>query len=428
MKKHVKIISLVLAFAMALSMCACTSKPSGSGIVKNDAQSKPESPYGVEPEPVPTTTDPTDPTDPQVTATPTPTTTPATDLASRDPIELSVSDLMYISSLCIGLTPSQATELLTSVYGIGDYTVYDGDTVPNGEPVERFLRNLSRDIVVDGVTFKSIGMYCNDDGLVFDLNYSARVTAIFDTNEAVDSEGAYNKLYPVFCNNYGDPSDDYNATWIDFDESGNDGWRYADGLWVSIFWGKSCNSVRGNDQFVIGIESDDPSSLKPVDMTESKDVFFGDAYKLMQSVTVGINLKTAENMITDTFGVNLGTPKEESDGDTKTYTYNVETFIEGYRFDQIELMVRNDNTVYYIGFVNTTDSAEVLRDNCADLRDMSIDYLDMDPTLEYPLTEDNQLFEFYDFSFITGHLLTISAYYTDFYSNLWFSYQDTSLV
>ena len=422
MKKHVKIISLVLAFAMALSMCACTAKPSGSGIVKNDAQSKPESPYGADPEPVPTTTEPTDPV---VTSTPTP--TPAAGLNPGDPIEMSVPDLMYISNLCIGLTPSQATELLTSVLGIKDYAIYDGDPLPSGETVERFLRKLDRDIVVEGITFKSIGMYCNDEGLVFDLNYSVRETAILDANEAFDSESAYKKLYPVFCANYDEPSDDYEASWIDFDKSGNNGWRYGDGLWVSIFWGMSCNSVKGNDQLVIGIEYDDPSSLTRVDTTESKDVSFRDAFQLMQSLMVGLDIKMAENMITNTFGVNPGTPKEESEGDTKTYTYNVETFIEGYRFNQIEINVRSDNTVYYIGFINTTDSGEVLRDNCADLRGMAIDYLEMDPTLEYPLTDDNDLFEFYDFSFATGHVLTISAYYTDFYSNLWFCYQDSSL-
>ena len=57
---------------------------------------------------------------------------------------------------------------------------------------------------------------------------------------------------------FGDPSDDYSASWVDFDESGMNGWRYGDDGWVSIFWGVSCQGVKGNDQLVIAYEVDNP--------------------------------------------------------------------------------------------------------------------------------------------------------------------------
>ena len=174
MKRLVKIASLALAFVMAFSMCSCTAKPSRSGIIQNDAQSKPERPFGQETEPV-ITPDPVTP-QPTISATPTVTSVPVD--VKKDPIELSVTDLMYISELCVGLTPDAALKFLTDVLGIDDYNKTDSEFGSSGMPMERDLMELNRYINVEGVIFKSIGIHSLDSGLVYSVDYSVRETPV----------------------------------------------------------------------------------------------------------------------------------------------------------------------------------------------------------------------------------------------------------
>ena len=426
MRKHIKIVSLVLAFAMILAMCSCTSKPSGSGVVHNDAQSKPEKPYGVIVDPLPTTTEPTDPT-------PVPTTTPN----ANDVVDMTLSDLMYISDLCIGITPDAATELLTSVLGIDNYQTEDSNYGSSGLPMERFLRDLSKDVSVNGVVFRSIGIYSTDSGLVHGVEYTVRETAIFDSNEAFDSELYYDTLYTVFNNNYGNPDNNYYASWVDFDKSGNYGWKYDD-CWVSMFWGVSCQSVKGNDQFVIGIECKDPANhgsgsgittpaptVNPDDLTDNS---FEDVYEMMDSV-VGLDIKTAENKVRDFFGVDIGksTVNEGESGISTAYNYNVNVKIEGVVFSSIELDVNMDGTVFYVGFFNTVDSDGLLHDYCKYFKEILDDFIG-DPDMEYPLDEDNDMIEFYDYKVGDQKYVVIGAYYSGLgVSSLWLTYSDDLL-
>ena len=427
MKRYTKLASLALALAMVFSLCACTAKPSSSGIVHNSEKSKPERPFGMETEPV-ITINPTPSVAPDPT---TPTVSEPTNTGVGEPMELTVPDLMYISELSIGLPPDQATEFLTAVMGISDYTISDNGSASNGAPLERFLRDLNRDIVVDGVVFKSIGIHCNNNGVVVDVDYTIRETAIFATNEAFDSESYYNKLYPVFCASYGDPSDDYESSWVDFDKSGLYGWKY-ESYWISLFWGMGCQSVTGNDQLVMGIEYDDPGSLmfNGGSVTKPAATSFNDIYELMGNV-VGLELGEAETFLNSAFGITLGKPSDSTTGDEtgiSTYTYTVDITVDGYSFNEIELDTNKNNVVYHIGLINNKDSGDLLRDYCTELREKTADYLDAEPSFEYPLSEDNDIIEFYDYDFEGGLILTIGAYYTDYYSSLWITFEDIHLA
>ena len=91
---------------------------------------------------------------------------------------MTLSDLMYISDLCIGITPDAATELLTAVLGIDKYQTYDDHYGSSGLPMERTLRDLNKDVVVNGVVFKSIGIYSNDSGIVLGIQYTVRKTVL----------------------------------------------------------------------------------------------------------------------------------------------------------------------------------------------------------------------------------------------------------
>ena len=233
--------------------------------------------------------------------------------------------------------------------------------------MERFLRNLDVDLVVEGVTFKSIGIHSTTDGFVKSVDYTMRKTAIFDTNEAFDSKGAYDTLYPEFVKAFGDPSDDYSASWVDFDESGMNGWRYGDDCWISIFWGVSCQGVKGNDQLVIGFDCDDPYNYAVTDPGPSTqgtvptatrggdyDSEISQVYDMMDG-TMGLDKGMAQGVIQGYFGINLGTPDVrdgEYDGQ-KTYSYNANVTICGIDFNVIEISTNSWGAVYHISFINS---------------------------------------------------------------------------
>lgn len=416
MKRSLKTASLFLAFAMIISVCSCSAKPSRSGLVHRDYE-KTEGSAG-ETEPVVTLT-------PVPTGTATPTPTTAVSNGKQDPYEISVSELMSFSELCVGLSPDDAEAFLTAVLGISSYAVYDDGNTPAGTPTERFLRELDRDIVVSGVPFKSIGIHMNGNGAVVDVDYTIRENAIFAVNEAFDSESYYNMLYPDFSKAYGDPSDDYVSYWVDFDQSGLYGWKDGS-YWVSLFWGMSCQSVKGNDQLVIGIEYDDPSNImvNGGSTTRSAATSYNDVFTFMENA-IGMDLNSAVDYFGNVFDVDLGAPSDTTKGTdgSSTYTYDVLITFDEYSFNEIELDTGSDNLVYHIGFINNVESGDMLHDYCVSLTEMTSDHLDESPTLEYPLSDDNSLLEFYDFNLEGGKVISVGAYYSDFYNSLWFTYE-----
>ena len=432
MGKRTKLLSVLLAGAMLITCCSCSKKHTGPGVVETDLPFKPENPYGAIVDPVPTETVPIDPTE----TDPAPTTTSTTPTANNGGVcEMSVADVMYISELCIGMPVDAATELITAVYGITSFNASDSNYGTSGDPMERFLRDLNVDIVVDGVTFKSIGIHSTDDGIVKSVDYTMRKTAILTTNEAFDSKGAYDTLYPKFVKAYGDPSDDYYSMWIDFDESGMDGWRYNDNCWISIFWGVSCQGVVGNDQLVIAFECEDPynyTSADPRTPTNPTATRGGDdeseiaqVYDMMDS-TMGLDQGLAQSVIQGYFGITLSKPIESDEGSGKSYTYNVNVSICDISFNQIEIYTNSWGAVYHIGFINNKDSGDVVHESVLNLRD-EINSILGDPTMDYPLTEDNEMIEFYDHDLDPNIVVSVGGYYSPGYNSLWFSYDDYDL-
>ena len=290
MGKRIKFLSVLLAGAVLLSFCSCSRKHKGPGVIETDLPYKPERPYSETVYPVPTETEPTDPTE----TDPAPTTTATTPTVNNG----------------------------GAYYGITSYTASDSNYGDYGDPMERFLRDLNVDLVVEGVTFKSIGIHSTTDGYVGSVDYTMRKTAIFTSNEAFDSKGAYDTLYPEFVKAFGDPSDDYSSSWVDFDESGMNGWRYGDDGW--IFWGVSCQGVKGNDQLVIAYEVDNPYNYVTSDPGSSGtvptatrggdyDSEISQVYEMMDG-TMGLDKGMAQGAIQGYFGINLGKP-EERDGE-----------------------------------------------------------------------------------------------------------------
>ena len=433
MGKRVKILSVLLAGALLISCCSCSRKHKGPGVIETDLPFKPESPYGVVVDPLPTETEPIDPTE----TDPTPTTTTPT-VNNVGVYETTVGDLMLLSELCIGMPVDTATEFIVTVFGITSYTTSDSNYGTYGDPMERFLRDLNVDLVVEGVSFKSIGIHSTTDGFVGSVDYTMRKTPILATNESFDSKGAYNTLYPKFVAEYGDPSDDYSASWIDFDESGFDGWRYDDNNWVSIFWGVSCQGVVGNDQLVIAFECDNPYSYISTDPGTSDtvptatrggdyDSEISQVYDMMDG-TMGLDKGMAQSVIQGYFGINLGTPsvRDGENSGQKIYTYNVNVTICGIDFNEIEINTNSWGAVYHVGFRNDTASADEIHENVMALTE-EVNSIFGDPTIDYPLTDENTTIEFYDHDLEPNIVVSVGGYYSTVYNSMWFSYDDYDL-
>lgn len=436
MGKHIKFLSVLLAGAMLLSFCSCSRKHKGPGVIETDLPYKPERPYGETVIPVPTETDPTDPTE----TDPAPTTTATTPTVNNGgAYEMSVKDIMLISQLCIGMPVEEATEFIAAVYGITSYTASDSNYGDYGDPMERFLRDLNVDLVVEGVTFKSIGIHSTTDGYVGSVDYTMRKTAIFASNEAFDSKGAYDTLYPEFVKAFGDPSDDYSASWVDFDESGMNGWRYGDDGWVSIFWGVSCQGVKGNDQLVIAYEVDNPYNYVTSDPGSSGtvptatrggdyDSEISQVYDMMDG-TMGLDKGMAQSAIQGYFGINLGKP-EERDGEYdgyKTYSYyDAVVTICGIDFNVIEISTNSWGAVYHISFINNMESGDTIHEYVLAMTD-EVNSIFGDPTMDYPLTDENSTIEFYDHDLDPNIVVSVGGYYSGSYNSLWFSLDDYDL-
>ena len=433
MKKGTKLISLLLAGAMLFACCSC-SKPKGNArVIEENIPSKPESHSSEPVETTPTTTAASDPTDP---ADPTP--APSVPTGTGNTFEMTIGDVMYISELCIGLDVEAATYFLTTVYGIGSYNASDSNYGSNGAPMERFLRDLDVDIIVEGITFKSIGIHSLDDGTVHSIDYTMRKTAIFASDESFDSKGAYNTLYPALEKKYGDPSDDYYSSWVDFDESGMNGWRYNDNCWISIFWGVSCQGKKGNDQLVIGFECENPydyASTQPTGTSPVPTATRGDydgeiaqVYDMMESTT-GLDRNMAASVIQNYFGVTLSNPtsREGSEDGQIVYTYYANVTICGIDFNQIEISTNSWGAVFHVGFMNTKDSADTIHQNVLKLVE-EVNAILGEPTIDYPLTSDNSVIEFYDHDLDPNIVVSVGGYYSDGYNSLWFYYDDNDMA
>ena len=433
MGKRIKFLSVLLAGAMLISFCSCARKPKGPGVLETDLPFKPEKPYGDIVDPDPTETEPTDPTE----TDPAPTTTATTPTVNNGGVkELTLDEIMLASELCIGLTVDEGTEFLATVFGIKKYTASDSNYGTYGDPMERFLRDLDVDLVVEGVTFKSIGIHSTTDGYVGSVDYTMRKTAIFDTNEAFDSKGAYDTLYPKFVKTYGDPSDDYSASWVDFDESGMNGWRHNDDAWISIFWGVSCQGVTGNDQLVIAYECDNPylyvssdpgnsGTVPTVTRGGDYDSEISQVYDMMEGLT-GLDRSMAQSTIQSFFGVNLGTPSEregEKDGQ-KTYSYyDAVITICGIDFNVVEISTNSWGAVYHISFINNMESGDTIHEYVLAMTD-EVNSIFGDPSIDYPLSADNSTIEFYDHDLAPNIVVSVGGYYSGSYNSLWFSLDD----
>ena len=433
MGKRIKFLSVLLAGPILISYCSCARKPKGPGVLEPDLPFKPEKPYGDIVDPDPTETEPTDPTE----TDPAPTTTATTPTVNNGGVkELTLDEIMLASELCIGLTVDEGTEFLATVFGIKKYTASDSNYGTYGDPMERFLRDLDVDLVVEGVTFKSIGIHSTTDGYVGSVDYTMRKTAIFDTNEAFDSKGAYDTLYPKFVKTYGDPSDDYSASWVDFDESGMNGWRHNDDAWISIFWGVSCQGVTGNDQLVIAYECDNPylyvssdpgnsGTVPTVTRGGDYDSEISQVYDMLEGLT-GLDRSMAQSTIQSFFGVNLGTPSEregEKDGQ-KTYSYyDAVITICGIDFNVVEISTNSWGAVYHISFINNMESGDTIHEYVLAMTE-EVNSIFGDPSIDYPLSADNSTIEFYDHDLAPNIVFSVGGYYSGSYNSLWFSLDD----
>lgn len=382
MKRFLKLTSLLLIASMALSVCACDARRKGVDPVVLDEYEKPE--HSVEtsiPEPTETAPAPTEPdqTTPEPTATPTPET-------NYQPGEIKDTiDLIKLSEATLGMTPDDATVFLTQALKLQKFTPVDGLPDSNNIPTERFLRYLDKDIVVDGVNFKSIGMHMKGTK-VYQVSYTLRTEPILAKDESFDSKGVNETLSAILNKAYGSPISGYTEQWIDFTEKGVTGWNDGDYI-VSLFWGKGCQGNAKNDQLVLEItyqgdissknptgQVPDPTGTTP-SPTDSTPLPTGgsttsteltcDYVYVMSLLTLGQRIEAAKVWVESFLFVKLGDPKTETSSDKSytVYSYPVDVKIDGRQYDQVDIYVSSSkNTTYSISFLTKKDGADAVTD------------------------------------------------------------------
>lgn len=181
MRKSLKIISLVLVIAMIASISACTTaKPVKSGVTHNDAQSKPENPFGGT-TPVPTSTEPDDPTptptEPSdLTSTPTPTpastsgttaTTPTTSVNVEDLTNYAFGDVYDLMVSLAGLTRPEAEGKIKNFFDtdIGQPSKNEGESGVSTSYI------YSATVMIGGVVFNNIELDVNMEGIVYYIDF-----------------------------------------------------------------------------------------------------------------------------------------------------------------------------------------------------------------------------------------------------------------
>ena len=351
MKRFTKLVSLVLALAMVLSIASCSAKRrTGAKRIQSDEYAKQE--YGME-------TDYTEPTETDVTnPDPTETEPSATTPSATGNSTKGVIELLTLAESACGLTPDEATKVLASALGLTKYETRDSDNKDaTGAPVDRYLRYLDKDIVSEGVVFKNVSMHIRG-GLVYSVDYGMRVEAIFAQNEELPAEEANNTMVPIITAKYGDPIPGYTETWVDFNKKGITGWQ--DGNFViCAFWGKGCQGVTGNDQFVLGVEykPDANTTPKPTSATGKPEGYTAEYLYVAGILFVGGNQNTSKKFIEATFGTTIGEPvstdKPTSTPSYTAYTYECNIVIDGVEFNRIEIDVCDSNsTVFQVSFIN----------------------------------------------------------------------------
>ena len=184
MKRSTKFITLLLIASMALSVCSCGARRKGVEPVELDEYDKPE--HSVETTiPEPTETEPA-PTEPDPT-TPEPTTTTAPDTKYQPGEIKDTLDLIKLGESAIGMGYEDATTYLTQCLNIKEFTPVDGLFDSNNVPSERFIRYWDKNIDIDGVTYKSIGMHMKSNK-VCQVTFTMRAEPILAKDESFDSK------------------------------------------------------------------------------------------------------------------------------------------------------------------------------------------------------------------------------------------------
>ena len=200
----------------------------------------------------------------------------------------------------------------------------------------------------------------------------------------------------------------------------------------------SCQGVVGNDQLVIAFESEnpysyitsDPGSTDPVPTATrggDYDSEISQVYDMMDS-TMGLDKGMAQSVIQGYFGISLGTPsvRDGEEAGQKTYTYTATVTICGMDFDQIEISTNSWGAVYHVGFINDVDSADTIHKNVLALTE-EVNSIFGDPTIDYPLSDENTTIEFYDHDLDPNIVVSVGGYYSTVYNSMWFSYDDYDL-
>lgn len=358
MKRSTKLISVVLIAAMLLATVSCAKRRKGAERIQSDGYAKPEA--GLETDYTePTETDPTQ-TDPDL---PTPSATPAANAGTYN----SAPELLTLAESVCGMTPEDAASALTKALGIQAFKAVDSDDKDTGGALHRYLRYLDKDIVCDGIVFKSISLHMKK-GIVFSVDYCMRVEGVFTQNEELDSETANTTLTNVITRRYGQPIDGYTETWVDFNKSGITGWKDGDFI-ISMFWGKGCQGVDGNDQLVLGVEYTTNVTANPTSAPSNGgtgDEAYTTEYLFIAGLLfIGGNHSSTKMFIESSFATTLGNPVSTDKSTTSpsytAYTYDCNIVVDGVEFNKVEIDVCDSTgTVFQVSFINSKEDTNTL--------------------------------------------------------------------
>ena len=375
MKRSTKFITLLLIASMALSVCACDIRRKGVDRIMLDEYDKPE--HSVETTiPEPTETEPA-PTEPDPT-TPEPTATNAPDTKYQPGEIKDTLDLIKLGESAIGMGYEDATTYLTQCLNIKEFTPVDGLFDSNNVPSERFIRYWDKNIDIDGVTYKSIGMHMKSNK-VCQVTFTMRAEPILAKDESFDSKKVNEDLSAILTNAYGDPIPNYTEQWIDFTEKGVTGWNDGEYI-VSVFWGQGCQGNKNNDQLVLEVNYNgnintkeptgqipDPTGTTPAPTggTTSSTDLTSDYVYVMSLLTLGQKVDAAKTWVESILFSKLGDPVTETSSDKSytVYSYPCDVKIDGVKYDQVDLYVSTaKNTVYNVAFL----TAKMEQDPAAD--------------------------------------------------------------
>ena len=145
--------------------------------------------------------------------------------------------------------------------------------------------------------------------------------------------------------------------------------------------------------------------------------------------TTGLDRNMAASVIQNYFGVTLSNPtsRDGSEDGQIVYTYYANVTICGIDFNQIEISTNSWGAVFHVGFMNTKDSAATIHQNVLILVE-EVNAILGEPTIDYPLTPDNTVIEFYDHDLEPNIVVSVGGYYIDGYNSLWLYYDDNDLA